>query len=115
MSIGRILMIPTCWIVFLINLYPLKDQIFTFIQLCCTKNDDQNQSTQKQLDVNKNLISEKEKDNDLIDENDTKIQVSKTKNVIVTCSLLFGCSFLGWIYPHVVDWFSLTGALGGAF
>jgi len=28
MSIGKVLMIPTCWIVLLINLFPFKDQTF---------------------------------------------------------------------------------------
>jgi len=39
MGIGRILMIPTCLIVLLINLFPLKDQLFYLKDMCNRKNE----------------------------------------------------------------------------
>lgn len=33
MNIGKVLMIPTCWIVLLINLFPFKDQTFALFKI----------------------------------------------------------------------------------
>ena len=119
MDIGRVLMIPTCWIVLLINIYPYKDQLYYLIQLCCSKK--KNNSKITISDIQREFISDKnqnsENDSPIKKNNDieSKTDVSKTFNFIATVVILFGCSFIGWIYPNVVDWFSLTGALGGAF
>ena len=75
MKIGKFLMIPTCWIVLLINSFPFKDQTFDLFNL---KNDD-------------------------------------TNDWVVTIITLFGTSFIGFLYPNVLDWFSLLGAFCGAF
>jgi len=33
MEVGRVLMIPTCWIVLLINIFPFKDQTFSLYKI----------------------------------------------------------------------------------